>query len=167
MIPGKYYRVLCVKTDALNDVFYPVIDHPHNDTENGQEEVHYHIDPRFMGTSVTEGKQYTVYTPAPGMRIRESRVLQKEYFMLMYNGSQMLSEDDGITPVNMIARSKLKHRCIHKGKCPHRGYDLSGVEAVAGVITCPLHGLQFNAETLKLKIDESSQASPQNAAGRH
>ena len=31
--------------------------------------------------------------------------------------------------------------------CPHRGYDLTGTPSVNGVITCPLHGLQWCDET--------------------
>ena len=50
----------------------------------------------------------------------------------------------GITPVNLISKSKLKHKCIHKGKCPHKGYDLSQVKAIDSKITCPLHGLEFD-----------------------
>ena len=40
---------------------------------------------------------------------------------------------------------------IHKGKCPHRGFDLSNeIPNKEGIITCPLHNLKFNAETKKL-----------------
>jgi len=62
------------------------------------------------------------------------------------------------TPVQLIRQSKLKHNCIHKGKCPHRGFDLSNVtptlegigrDAIE-VITCPLHSLKFNATTKQL-----------------
>ena len=31
--------------------------------------------------------------------------------------------------------------------CPHRGTDLSGIEPQDDVITCPLHGLRWNAQT--------------------
>jgi nitrite reductase/ring-hydroxylating ferredoxin subunit len=56
-----------------------------------------------------------------------------------------------ITPVSLIKNSKLKHNCIHKGKCPHRGYDLSNeIPNENGIITCPLHGLQFDKITKKL-----------------
>lgn len=62
----------------------------------------------------------------------------------------------GITPVGAITNVKLKHKCIHKGKCPHRGYDLSQVNPDRdGKITCPLHGLQFDALTKKLLNDPS------------
>ena len=53
-------------------------------------------------------------------------------------------------PVRFIKNSKLKHKCIHKGKCPHRGYDLSNVDPIDNQIHCPLHGLIFDAETKKI-----------------
>jgi hypothetical protein len=31
--------------------------------------------------------------------------------------------------------------------CPHRGASLCGVPAVEGVVTCPLHGLRFDAKS--------------------
>lgn len=34
--------------------------------------------------------------------------------------------------------------------CPHRGLRLGSTEASQGVITCPMHGLQINAETGKV-----------------
>ena len=34
--------------------------------------------------------------------------------------------------------------------CPHRGAGLSGIEPVDGIITCPLHGLDWCAETGRL-----------------
>lgn len=159
MIPRRYYKVLCVRIHLGDDIFYPVIDHPHNDIENGQPQVHYHIDPRFMG--VYREHKYSVDCRNPAMRIREDTILQREYFMLMYNGSQMTNSGDGITPVRLISKSKLKRKCIHKGKCPHRGYDLSQVEAVAGIITCPLYGLQFNSDNLKL-IEHAQKAPSQS-----
>ena len=62
------------------------------------------------------------------------------------------------TPVGLISRSKLKHKCIYKGKCPHRGYDLSqtistyDINYGGDVKLCPLHGLKFDAETGELLI---------------
>ncbi len=38
---------------------------------------------------------------------------------------------------------------LRRTVCPHRGADLSGIEPVDGVITCPLHGMQFCARTGK------------------
>jgi len=67
-----------------------------------------------------------------------------EYFIL-----PVINESfTGITPSDFISKSKLKHKCIVKGKCPHRGYYLSQVPEHNGMITCPLHGLKFKDKKL-------------------
>lgn len=42
------------------------------------------------------------------------------------------------------------HRLKAGMVCPHKGVDLSGIQPVDGVITCPLHGLGWCAETGEL-----------------
>ena len=123
----------------------PIIDHPHNDIENGQIETHYHLDYRFINHKKdsnfpTIKKSHSLYIF--GSEIRP----KKDFGNLEYHLLPVINEDfNGITPVNFIKKSKLKHKCVHKGKCPHRGYDLSQVKAINGIITCPLHGLKFNS----------------------
>lgn len=123
----------------------PIINHPHNDIENGQPETHYHLDYRFIKHK-NDGNFPTVKNNHSshifGSEVRpESNFGSLEYFLL-----PVINEEfKGITPVEMINKSTLKHKCIHKGKCPHRGYDLSQVEADEnGIVTCPLHGLIFD-----------------------
>jgi len=123
----------------------PIINHPHNDIENGQEEIHYHLDYRFInhkndGNFPTIKNTHSLHTF--GSEIRPT----KEFGKLEYHLLPVINEDfKGITPVSLIKNSKLKHRCIHKGKCPHRGYDLSQVRSdKKDIKTCPLHGLKFN-----------------------
>jgi len=121
------------------ELVYPLIDHIHSDRENGQEDQHYHVDDRFP-------MQYTAKA-TPKLRIypdlEEGRL---EIRRLCMRSEKVLSA----TPPLMIRKSKLKHKCIHKGKCPHRGFDLTGVKPRNGKITCPLHGLEFDVETGKL-----------------
>lgn len=124
----------------------PVINLPHSDKENGQSEIHYHADYRFIkhnndGDFPTVKNKHSKYIFCENIRPQEKIDGLLKYFVL-----PVINEDfAGITPVNLISKSKLKHRCIHKGKCPHRGYDLSQVKVIEGKITCPLHGLQFDA----------------------
>lgn len=163
MIIGEYYNVLCLfryretnKSDIDEQVLWmdlddnpykskvikeyiPVIDHPHNDIENGQKEVHYHIDDRFY--SITDTTSYMV-----DIRPQIKNYEGKEYKQLQC----LKSLPSTITPTSLISKSKLKHKCIHKGKCPHRGYDLSNEIAINGVITCPLHGLQFDSKSKQI-----------------
>lgn len=146
---GEYYKVPCI-VSSFNDKLCvtPVINHPHSDRENGQPEVHYHVDYRFLkhkndGDFPTVVNRHSKYYFVDNIRpeIKSGQAL--EYFVL-----PVINEDfNGITPVDFISKSKIKHKCIHKGKCPHRGYDLSQVKSVDGIITCPLHGLKFDATT--------------------
>ena len=41
-----------------------------------------------------------------------------------------------------------QNACLSEDRiCPHRGADLSSIEPEGGIITCPLHGLMWDAET--------------------
>lgn len=159
---GNYYAVLCIVTTTQtliwdaddegkwldydetpkpmygpHEAIVAVIDHPHNDVENGQNELHYHIDDRFLPVGYNFGYRIRVELP-----LKDNQKL--EYRVLQYVSHEVRSK----TPIELIAKSKLKHKCIHKGKCPHRGYDLSKERPKNGIITCPLHGLQFKNKQL-------------------
>lgn len=120
----------------------PLINHPHSDIENGQPEVHYHVDTRYNGAQLN------------GLFIVDSfseiRVTKGKYNLKKFNLIRYSEEMKNITNVEAISKSKLKHNCIHKGKCPHRGFDISNIEPVDGIITCPLHSLKFNANTKEI-----------------
>lgn len=132
----------------------PIINHLHNDIENGQTEGHYHVDYRFVkhrhdGNFPSVINNHRTHVYVDDRRPREGYNGKIEYIVL-----PVINEEfSGITPVRLISNSKLKHKCIHKGKCPHRGYDLSQVPEKDGVITCPLHGLKFDAVT-KILIEQ-------------
>lgn len=144
---GEVYLVPCIVRERDETLcITPVINHPHNDVENGQSEVHYHVDYRFVrhradANFPTVVNRHSTHYFVENIRPQEGLDGDLEYFALPV----VNDEFTGITPVKRIANSKLRHKCIHKGKCPHRGYDLSQVKAVDGKITCPLHGLEFDA----------------------
>ena len=149
---GEFFIVPCIikemptPTDTPELLIIPVINQPHSDRENGQKEVHYHIDMRFFDihNKYFEGRDGLGYNYIP--RPIDGMDGKFERFVL-----PVINEEFGVlTPVDLIANSKLKHKCIHKGKCPHRGMDLSQVKAVDGIITCPLHSLKFSEKTGKL-----------------
>ncbi len=129
---------------------YPVINHPHTDVENGQKESHYHRDFRFKPVFVDHYLNNSKISVRVSPSIDDSFKNKKpEYFAM----ACVSTEQKVITPTSFISKSKLKHKCIHKGKCPHRGYDLSQEVPVDGVITCPLHGLKFDKDTKVLLND--------------
>lgn len=121
----------------------PLIDHPHSDRENGQIVVHYHVDTRYFGKQ----KHLRSCEISTDHRRITQGVYELDYFNLKKNGDKI----EAITPVHMIKNSKLKHKCIHKGKCPHRGFDLTNEKPDEdGIITCPLHGLKFDKDSKKI-----------------
>jgi hypothetical protein len=126
----------------------PVINHPHNDKENGQDYFHYHADFRFLKTD-NKGKvinNHSKYYFCPDIRPEFNKNRKLEYILL-----PVINEEfSHITSVELIKKSKLRHNCIKNNKCPHRGFDLSQIEQKDNVITCPLHGLQFCSKTKKV-----------------
>ncbi len=149
---GEEFLVPCIVREEGDRMYItPVINHPHNDKENGQEEVHYHADYRFVKHDKFPAwpqvkREHSKHYFVEHIRPEENIHGKLEYFIL-----PVINEEfDAVTPRALITNTKLKHKCIHKGKCPHRGYDLSQVKAVDGKIVCPLHGLEFDAESGKL-----------------
>lgn len=117
------------------EIIIPLIDHLHSDKENNQTESHYHVDTRYL----EKERDYLQYDRINPNKLSDNEKI--EYRLLKKHTNVF----KGITPVQLISKSKLKHNCIHKGKCPHRGYDLTNVlPDEKGIITCPLHGLKFD-----------------------
>jgi len=146
---GEVYSVPCiVKGEDGKLLITPVIDHPHSDRENGQPETHYHADYRFIRTDM-DGEPIKSHSRHVYLHA-ERPVAGRDGHLIHYPLPVVSEKFENVTHHSRIRRSKLNQKCIHKGKCPHRGYDLSQVEAVDGIITCPLHGLKFNAETKQL-----------------
>lgn len=146
---GEIYLVPCV-VKSEGDVCFidPIIYHAHNDIENGQMERHFHLDYRFIKT---DENGHTINRHSRQIWGHTFRPHQKDSNKIYWHQLPVINEKfAGITDVKLISKSKLKHKCIVKGKCPHRGFDLSQVNHVDGVITCPLHGLRFDEKTKQL-----------------
>lgn len=152
LIVGNYYDVLCaidfhMEEDGSRGMMShitPLIDHKHEDMENGQFYEHYHIDTRFINSA---GK-VDIFCSSKSFMARDLRITVEETLYTRNMQLRCISDKfSAITNVVNIIKSKLKHPCISKGKCPHRGYDLTDIIPVNGIITCPLHGLQFWANT--------------------
>lgn len=120
-----------IKNFRTTKTIIPLIDHPHSDIENGQDKVHYHINTKYIDK--------TVFDLRISLPLNNNQKLEYRYLKKVRDNEVVK------TPVKLISKSKLKHKCIHKGKCPHRGYDLSNEKPnEKGIITCPLHSLMFD-----------------------
>ena len=147
---NKKYVVPCIKIlepyDEWDDwerkrkvLYIPIIPHLHNDVENGQNYKHYHIDFRFIKNIPAK---WGIYNRINENEVKDLNIHYKEMKCINV-------EQQHITSKIFIKNSKLK-KCIHKGKCPHRGFDLSNEIPKNGIIKCPLHGLEFDFKTKKL-----------------
>lgn len=139
LIVGEYLNVLCI---IENDRITPVYNHPHNDKENGQPDIHYHMDSRF----VYEKQYYSGVSLGNRIfkKVGDTRIyLTKFLIFKRINLRVQRTEEIYKTPLSLIKNSKFKCKIINN-KCPHRGYDLSQiVENEEGEIICPLHGLKL------------------------
>jgi hypothetical protein len=131
----------------------PVINNYHSDKENGQSHKHFHLDWRFIkleslhnGFPIAKNK-HSIHVFGTDYRPTLTPTDNLEYILLPVVNEKFL----GVTPLQFIEKcTHLKNKCITDGKCPHKGYDLSQVIPVNGVIKCPLHGLEFNATNGKV-----------------
>lgn len=154
-VVGQTYLVPCIlkwktnpKKGERKRECTPIINYLHSDKENGQNYQHYHVDARFIQflnlTRIKGGKLFDFTTESRYNLIDGNKNYEIEYIPLrcQRNVNYGIGGD--------VSKSKLKHKCITKGKCVHRGYDLSQVVPVDGIIKCPLHGLSYNATTKEL-----------------
>jgi hypothetical protein len=150
----KSYFIKGTKTEYVCDlhgneevqlklVIVPLLDHLHHDNENGQKYKHYHMDERFN----CEISSFICIQSKGGVRISESDILEYLILPLTCVDDKIIGSTDKIATRNSTFKS---HKCLMKGKCLHRNYDLSDIKPINGIIKCPLHGLEYNAETKKL-----------------
>jgi hypothetical protein len=100
---GEIYIVPCIVKEIGEMLFItPVINHPHNDKENGQQEIHYHVDYRFVKHNSDAGKLFPTVVNKHSKHYFVDKVRPQigldgklEYIVL-----PVLNEDfSGITPV--------------------------------------------------------------------
>lgn len=148
-IIGQGYLVpVFIHVEGDERFIAPLVYHLHNDKENDQHEPHYHVDTRFINYKRELKRNF----PRDNWFFYK-RVYPHEYddFKIEWYYLECFNNRISyITSSELIKKSKLKHDCIYKGKCPHRGYDLSTQPVVNGVVRCPLHGLLFDANTGKV-----------------
>lgn len=139
--------------------WWPVWGSKHNDVEFFNfETLHYHIDPRFLtkrhrAEASGYGDRTTLQTiqaqplnhaklksgpPKPQLRRMRCSMAHSEW-----------GYADRVTVANLNTAFAGKQCAMGKRGfvCPHKLFPLGSIEAVDGVITCPLHGLRIDAKT--------------------
>jgi len=154
---GEFYRVPAVRVDDWSRYsgWLPVIGPMHEDAEIvGFHWQHFHIDWRFVSERLWRywrdfpkaGSHFGRPLQCPDTRgqrvILEGPVLRR----------LKCKRDPGVFPRYMakwVPALEAKFACarITNGVCPHRGIPVSAMHREGDVLTCPGHGLQWNALT--------------------
>jgi len=135
LVAGETVSVPCVVDRGTT---YPVLWPAHRDTEDGQPDLHYHLDDRFI-EDVMIPMALRLSVQRGGVTWRPMVVLRSQLATLFQTSIHLISNAINGIPCNRIVN----------GRCPHKGFNLAQVEAVNGVITCPMHGMRFNSYTGK------------------
>ena len=191
MTPGKTYTTKCVRaclSTTSPPEWVPVIGPAHDDAEIIRfQDVHLHIDWRFLGPrqrakimalggNAPHDIVITVVYPNNGSgpiamdKALRSGDTPKDSFLKekrkKYHGPFPPYPDD--PPPHWLPALSKAYRdatLTPERACPHRGTDLS--EAAPddqGIITCPLHGLRWRADTGAADKANPERYTPVNAA---
>jgi nitrite reductase/ring-hydroxylating ferredoxin subunit len=133
----KIYHQVKVVSALIGGVRWklPVYDNLHSDKSTGQEHKHYHVDTRYIRDGMLEKIPIRIFEN----QITSSKLLFKR-----------MRREVELYPTRIIKISNILQPSLMNGHCPHKGYDLSCITPVNGVITCPLHNLKFDSLTGKL-----------------
>lgn len=188
-IVGEIYRVPCMfgqiallsKAQVKSAEWWPIMRPPHQDSiyfpqtksiwvDNDYsstlvEEIfyeddpnsyqHYHVDPRFApdeyytGWEVVNKDYHNIIDIQGKIKWQEMVCLREMPTQRLFTGFGQRFVDDH------------KDKKIKCGRCPHRGVLLNSVPVIDGVITCPNHGLRFNAETKQCITDSLNDLPPE------
>jgi hypothetical protein len=173
---GQHYLVKCVLTKRWNerpanredyvietydrqDCWFPVLDIAHKDGIYGQPNSHYHVDWRFVLEQHIEAQErafkhlYPRFQDAENLHyfapVMETEVVKEEYIPLLYKRHfREFPQSQGFNTLKDI----MKDVQMKNMKCPHHNYDMKSCQVIDGIVTCPMHGLQWNVNTGKLVI---------------
>jgi hypothetical protein len=154
-VVGRYYRVPSVYVKDFHDFigWLPILGPRHEDAEIvAFPWQHFHVDWRFAPAKLCRrlswrGPEYVLAYPlqCPDSRgakvIVEGPTLQR----MKMKRPQFQFPDNG----GWVDRLRRHHACdkIVQGRCPHRGLPVEAMHREGDILTCPGHGLRFNALT--------------------
>jgi hypothetical protein len=157
MIVGKYYQVPAVYARDWwgFDGWIPVVGPMHEDAEivNFPWQ-HFHIDWRFAPrrlfdfTAGVRGPQFVYASPIQCPDKRGTRVIEEGPILKRMKYKRELLPFPRV-PNSWMPVLAEKYACakLINGVCPHRGIPVSAMHRDGDVLTCPGHGLQWNAIT--------------------
>jgi hypothetical protein len=154
---GKYYRVPAVLVNEWRgfEGWIPVMGPMHEDAEivNFPWQ-HFHVDWRFVRADIwNTWKDWRVPgghfgTPVQCPDTRGAKVIDRgpELRLMKYKRDPGPFPDRGTSWVHLL-RKKFACAKLINGTCPHRGIPVSAMRRDGDILTCPGHGLRWNAIT--------------------
>jgi hypothetical protein len=140
--------------------WWPVWGSKHRDVEHfGFDNLHYHIDPRFLTKRHWSEFRNSFFSRSPLQQVQAMPLNHVDLKsgppkpQLRRMRCTMAHSEWGHADAKTVVKFNEAYdgqQCA-KGKrgfiCPHKLFPLGSVQAVDGVITCPLHGLRIDAST--------------------
>jgi len=158
---GKYYLVRCVQLNydtmysnhyGCHDEWVPVYGNPHVDQHCLQfKDEHLHYDWRFVSKAMYQAQ--TLYMDSDSgkengkVMTRDSVLWPPQYRQKQYKRHH--SPYPTVTWHYCLEDEYVQKR-LKNMICPHQGANLTSCPVTDGVVTCPLHGLQWVVSTGEL-----------------
>jgi hypothetical protein len=156
-VVGQTYLVPCVeyRVDLDKTVIMPVMGEKHEDEKYFNTSMHLHKDIRFLDRQMQVSLRSYRHIRDEWHAVLLEKWIVSEIVMLpkvcvrrtIPMDFPGMHNSEGYNNFgrfqNAYSNSTLKLDCK---RCPHRGYDLSSTPVRNGAITCPMHGLSFDAK---------------------
>jgi hypothetical protein len=114
------------------------------------EKHHFHLDPRFIPVEWTIIQTFG-RTSSP--KITYEGIIFPVKYEIEYKNMPCLRLECGDTNPHYILGHRFvqdyREQSLNCMRCPHKGIDLRSIQAINDIISCPGHGLKFNAKTLQ------------------
>lgn len=152
--------------------WWPVWGIKHNDAEHFQfHALHYHVDPRFLTKRHIGEVRGGVYGTAlkalqasplnhTGLQSGPPKPQLRRMRCSMAHAEWGHPDAKPVTELNATFAGTQCGRGKRGLVCPHRHFPLGSIEAIDGVVTCPLHGMRIDAATGKCLGPRVTTTSP-------
>lgn len=143
-VVGQYYLVPIVHGMWCGrTAWYAVMGEKHEDSKFFNfEKQHYHLDRRFLPNHKSDDAVAKPFHDMPVISLSAPKLGLRKCQQVMIPFPIYPKQ------VRAMQRHLAGAQCQAHATgwvCPHRGFRLGSIEAVDGIIRCPLHGLQIDA----------------------
>lgn len=161
----KYYVQSCLrKIYNISQLWIPILDKLHNDGYKSNYLDHFHVDERFiddvMFKKLYDNWAYYKVDYANNLlaiAIEEqysinNLILERRLWKCIREQPITRNNNVNFTDVDIFSKKGREQLTLNLNCkiCPHKGFNLTNIKAVNGVITCPMHHLKYCEKTGKL-----------------